>query len=163
VTAHPNEHDAWRLWRDAAARDDVDGAIRAIYDRLDEDIAARGPVCELSGRCCRFESFEHRLYVTGLEIAWFTARLDEASIARWCEADLPGLDGCPFQVAGRCSTHAIRPLGCRVFFCDPSAQAWQQPVTEHFLRALRELHDAHGLPYRYMEWRAGLDAARQVL
>ncbi len=131
-----------------------------IYDRLAEEIAALGPVCELSGRCCRFESFDHRLYATGLEIAWLVDRLDEPGRDRLCDADLPNLDGCPFQVEGRCSEHAHRPVGCRIFYCDPNAQAWQQPKSEACLRELGKLHESHGLPYRYMEWRHGLAEVR---
>jgi len=73
------------------------------------------------------------------------------------------MDGCPFQVNGMCSVHPLRPLGCRVYFCDPDAQDWQEPVYERFLNELRQLHERSGLEYRYLEWRAGLSEARAVL
>ena len=65
--------------------------------------------------------------------------------------------GCPFQVANLCGAHPIRPLGCRVYFCDRSAQDWQHQLSEHALQQIRSLHDRHQLPYRYGEWRAMLE------
>jgi Fe-S-cluster containining protein len=66
--------------------------------------------------------------------------------------------GCPFQVAKLCGVHALRPFGCRMFFCDPSATDWQNETYERFHAELRRLHEAMGVPYRYVEWRAALRA-----
>lgn len=65
---------------------------------------------------------------------------------------------CPFLVDRLCSVHAIKPLGCRVYFCDPSAQIWQQELSEAGLARIRSLHDRHGIEYRYGEWRGMLEA-----
>jgi len=65
-------------------------------------------------------------------------------------------DACVYQVDGLCSVHAVRPFGCRVFFCDPSSTDWQNELYEKSLERVRAIHERHGLPYRYMEWRAGL-------
>jgi len=35
------------------------------------EIASHGAVCRGSGRCCRFEEWGHRLYVTGVELVHF--------------------------------------------------------------------------------------------
>ena len=71
--------------------------------------------------------------------------------------ELSTLDNpCAFQVNGMCGIHTIRPLGCRIFFCQEGTQDWQQDVYEQFQQRIRRLHDEHELPYRYMEWRAGL-------
>ena len=64
---------------------------------------------------------------------------------------------CPYQVEGLCSTHTIRPLGCRVFFCQAGTEAWQQDLYESFLRRLTRLHEQLDVPYRYMDWIAGLE------
>jgi Fe-S-cluster containining protein len=66
---------------------------------------------------------------------------------------------CPFQVDGLCSTHAIRPLGCRVYFCQAGTQDWQQDLYEKFQQQLVQLHKDHDIDYAYMEWRAGLAQA----
>ncbi|MEX1015195.1 MAG: hypothetical protein WDZ31_00510 [Phycisphaeraceae bacterium] len=173
------EHDAtpWHAWRDAVARPTVDAAVRELYARLDADVARRGPTCWVSGRCCNFDAFDHRLYVTGLEIAWF---LKEISGAASCVSSSPsqattGLSlpqfhprpeprapnpdlpaSCRYQVDGKCSTHTVRPLGCRIFFCQAGTEQWQGELYETYLDQLRALHERESLPYRYLEWRAGL-------
>ena len=50
-------------------------------------------------------------------------------------------------------------MGCRVFFCERGTQQWQNELYEAFLARLRALHDDLDLPYRYMEWRGGLEEA----
>ena len=90
-------------------------------------------------------------------------QLDEPARRRLTEAPLPAMDGCPFQVERLCSVHAIRPLGCRIFFCDPDAQAWQGSVYEQYHDEVRQLHDGRGIAYRYLEWRDGLHQAQQHL
>jgi len=52
-----------------------------------------------------------------------------------------------------CGVHAIKPLGCRVYFCDRSAQTWQHDLSERLLGMIRELHQRHAIEYRYGEWR----------
>jgi len=146
----------------AAGRDDVDAALRDLYAAIDGDIAARNPTCWLSGKCCNFDTYEHRLYVTALEAAWVIRQLDDAQRDALRARDPTALDGCVFQRNGLCGVHAIRPLGCRVFFCDPSA-TWQNEVYETHLRRLRDLHEQFGVPYAYMEWRAALSEARHAV
>lgn len=134
-------------------------AIRGVYDRLDAAVRARGPVCWSSGKCCNFEAYGHRLYVTGLEIAWVLGEVP----ARPAASSIEPRGGCPFQIEKLCSIHAVRPLGCRVFFCQQGTQAWQQEVYEKFLGEVRQLHEQRELPYQYMEWRAGLREAMESL
>ena len=44
---------------------------------------------------------------------------------------------CPWQDgAGRCTARGARPLGCRVYFCDPSYEGQAEPLTEEFLGRL---------------------------
>jgi Fe-S-cluster containining protein len=61
--------------------------------------------------------------------------------------------GCPFQAANLCAVHTIKPLGCRVYFCDRSAQEWQHELTERALEQIRAIHARHAIEYRYGEWR----------
>jgi len=61
--------------RKAAARIEVRAAVDDVYQLLAEAIAIRKPICTASGRCCRFEEFGHRLYLTTMELAKFVADL----------------------------------------------------------------------------------------
>ncbi len=160
--------ESWRVWRRAVADTSVDRAIASLYAELDREIAARRPTCWISGRCCNFEAFGHKLYVTGLEIAWFLSKLcgsvPQATVPvrapqeSW-QARLEPAGVCPFQINKLCSVHAVRPLGCRIFFCQDGTDVWQHELYEQFLLRLRRLHDERRLPYCYMEWRMGLAEA----
>src|SRR5438874_1280896 len=90
----------------AAGRADVREAIEQVYRDLQQEIDIRKPVCKTSGRCCRFEEFGHRLYVTTMELAAFGEVLQKerpgAADLRSanCSASGAGWDGrgCPFQI-----------------------------------------------------------------
>jgi hypothetical protein len=67
----PPDPEPWQLWSEAAQRPEVAARLRDALDEIDRRVNESGFTCQQSGRCCRFESFGHRLYMTGLEIAWF--------------------------------------------------------------------------------------------
>ena len=128
----------------AAQRPEVVAAMRAFFTEADREIAARPATCWNKGECCRFGQFGHRLYVTALEVCYYLAG-----------GDRPGPvtdDTCPHAVGGKCHARDHRPLGCRIFYCDPAAQAWQGPLTEARLARLRELHRELDVPYLYADW-----------
>ena len=156
-----------------AGRAEAAAAVRRLYDAVGAEIERRKPACAVSGRCCRFEEYGHRLYVTTLELAAFIrARADgergpDASSPAHPRTSLSSLvlpppslpwdgTGCPFQVGKLCGVHAIRPFGCRMFFCDPGAADWQNDAYERFHAELKRLHDELDVPYFYVEWRQAL-------
>jgi Fe-S-cluster containining protein len=142
----------------AARRAEVCAAVQAVYTDLQQQIDLRHPLCQLSGRCCHFEEWGHRLYVTTMELASFVAGLERATEPTRMEvlADISDGRGCPFQAGKLCGVHAIRPFGCRIYFCDATAQEWQQEQYAHFHARLRRLHDELAVPYFYLEWRQAL-------
>ena len=142
-------------------------AVAGILAEADADIAARKPVCVASGRCCKFEQYGHRLYVTAAELECFGAahpqiKNERSKLSSIATVSLPQFfavekpEGCPYQVEGLCTAREDRPLGCRIYFCDENAKLWQNEVYEKYHAKLRAVHEAFGLPYRYVEWRAGL-------
>lgn len=165
----------WGRWRRAALDPVIDRSLRRIYAVVDAAARDQGVVCRNSGRCCRFDSFGHRLYVTGLEIAWVLAQVrgmrEESVEAEGLRLQvLPDAGAsdrhlskgaCVFQIERLCSVHRVRPLGCRVFFCEAGSEAWQHALYEQHQAVLRRLHEEQVIPYAYMEWRAGLAACRR--
>jgi len=125
-------------------------------------------VCKASGRCCKFEAYGHRLYVTAAEMVYFAGIEAErkaqpahvhgndkaVSLPQFFAAETQA--GCPYQVQGLCTAREARPLGCRLYFCDENAQHWQAEVYEKYHAQLRAVHEQFGLDYRYLEWRAAL-------
>lgn len=145
-----------RAWLQAVRDERIAIELDAIYTFTAAAIESRGPACWASGRCCNFAQTGHLLYVTGLEAAYTVGHLpaDRAqNLSAEALAAAIAQGGCSFQAANLCSVHTIKPLGCRVYFCDRSAQQWQQDLTESMLTRLRSLHDRHAIPYRYGEWR----------
>jgi Fe-S-cluster containining protein len=137
--------------RTASKRHDVIDAVHALYARVTAEIDVRRPKCEMSGRCCNFETYGHRLYLTTVELAAFLHDLPATQLPQ----TIPQA-GCPFQLGKLCTVHPIRPFGCRIFFCDPTATEWQQSAYERFHAELKQLHEALDVPYAYMEWRTVL-------
>src|SRR5687768_16095240 len=42
-------------------------SILALYRQVDAEVAAAGPVCQASGRCCRFREYGHTLFLSKME------------------------------------------------------------------------------------------------
>lgn len=130
---------------------DVIDFLRGFYQRVDEALAEYQPRCTNRGQCCNFARAGHRLFVTPIELAAFR----RAYADRWLSAD-PASGRCPWQVEGVCTAREFRPLGCRVYFCDPQAQAWQNEFYEARLRQLKQFMTDLGIQYRYEEWLSAL-------
>ena len=116
--------------------------VLELYQEVDRDVAAAGPVCVASGRCCRFKEYGHVLYVSNLE-------------ADVLLAEVPPFEGpvsadfCPFQKENLCTAREPRPLGCRVYYCDPAYQDTGNRITETYLRRLKKIAEDHGVAWRY--------------
>jgi Fe-S-cluster containining protein len=148
-----------RAWIAAAGLEGVRSAFDEIYADMAGRIEARGPACWASGRCCHFEAHGHRLYVTGLETACVLVRAKpDQRITREQVATALRGGGCPFQSGNACGVHGIKPMSCRVYFCDRGAQDWQQALSEDMHARIIALHERFGVPYVYAEWRGLLDA-----
>lgn len=141
----------------ARSRPALLGAIRTLHADLQQQIDLRKPRCDASGRCCNFEAFGHRLFITTLELAAFVEELGSRSIEPSHSRNSQS-GGCPFQLDRLCSVHAIRPFGCRIFFCDATATDWQHEQYEAFHLRIREMHTELEIPYLYVEWREALRA-----
>ena len=123
-----------------AFRDD----LRILYDELDAEVRALAPVCDLSGRCCRFKEYGHTLYLTAPEAALLVA--DAPPPIR----DLDDGASCPWQDSlGRCTAREARPIGCRVYFCDPAYEGRAKVLTETFLNRLKLIVLKFRLPWGY--------------
>ena len=116
--------------------------LRSIYTQADGAVAEFGPRCDASGRCCRFEEFGHTLFLSQFEAdvlladaPAFTQPVDRA--------------GCPFQIDNLCTARDARPLGCRIYFCDPAYESTSFEITETAIAALKQLADDAGEPWRY--------------
>jgi len=120
-------------------------ALLALYQRLDERLAASQPVCRRSGLCCDFPTSGHQLWSSALEVA-YTLECAGGEVP----AAPSGL--CPWHVEGSCRQRPGRPLGCRLYFCDPAWADAMPAVYEQFHAELKQLHMTHGIPYLYLRF-----------
>lgn len=155
MTSPAPELDLAKRWLRAAHDAGVRASLEAVYADVGARIAERAPACWASGRCCNFEKAGHRLYVTGLEAAYTLVRAPaERAIDAGLLTDAVRRGGCPFQVRNLCGVHTVKPLACRVYFCDRTAKDWQLALSEEMHERVRALHTAHAVGYRYAEWRS---------
>jgi Fe-S-cluster containining protein len=117
--------------------------VLELYREVDRAVAEAGPVCLASGRCCRFKEWGHVLFLSNLEA---DVLLDGAP---GYDPDAVTPDFCPFQKENLCTAREHRPLGCRIYYCDPTYQVRAAEITEEYLKKLKELAGRLGLEWRY--------------
>jgi len=126
--------------------------VLAVYAEVDAAIASAKPRCDASGRCCKFVEWGHRLYLSHFE----AELLLETAPAY---ARPVGQEGCPFQIDGLCTARDGRPLGCRIYFCDPNFQEPQYELTERALGKLKRLAEEYDTGWEYASLQHFLNAA----
>ncbi len=130
--------------------DELRRQVLELYAEVDRAVAAAGPVCVASGRCCRFKEYGHTLFVSSLEA--------EVLLAAAPPYERPvAPDGCPFQKGNLCTAREPRPLGCRVYYCDPAYQETGNRISEEYLARIKELARRHGVAWRYAPLHAFLN------
>ncbi len=128
--------------------------LREILAWADREVSKHSPKCEASGKCCRFKEYGHRLYLSHME----AKLLLKGAPAHAIPADE---NGCPFQIEGLCTRREERPLGCRVYFCDPTFSGSMEQIMEEGIRRLKALADHHETGWDYASLHAFLnDPAR---
>jgi hypothetical protein len=116
--------------------------VKQLYAQVDAAVAAAGPICDSSGKCCRFKEYGHTLFLSNLEAEVLLA--SAPPFAQPVTADF-----CPFQKENLCTARDPRPLGCRIYFCDPTYQETGQQISENAIGQLKRLAEASGIEWRY--------------
>jgi Fe-S-cluster containining protein len=140
---------------DGESKSKVISRVSVIYNWIDEQILANETIagnCLTCGKCCDFESYDHRLYVTAPEMIYFVNKIGDAKIKQMTSGR------CCYQVDGKCSVHAHRFAGCRIFCCKGNA-AFQSELTESAIKKFKALCAELNIPYRYVELSAALKDA----
>lgn len=116
--------------------------LESLCADIDAEIARHNPVCQISGRCCRFKEYGHTLFLSQVE----ADRLFQVAFP----VGQPISDAtCPYQIDGRCTARERRPLACRIYFCDPNFADKQQEISERALASLKRMHERHAEPWLY--------------
>lgn len=122
-----------------------------LYDSADAEIRSHGPVCVASGKCCRFAEYGHTLFLSHLEA--------EVLLSGAPPYERPAHPSfCPFQVEKLCTAREHRPLGCRVYYCDPNYAGKAEPITEKYVAELKALAEEFDVGWNYAPLHRFLDA-----
>lgn len=121
--------------------------VERVYSWLASEIAARPESagnCRTCGRCCDFNSFAHRLFVTTPEIIYFRAKLPDDNIRSFDSGR------CPYNLKGKCTVYKYRFAGCRIFCCCGDSD-FQSRLSEKAIGRFKSLCRQLRIPYRYMD------------
>jgi Fe-S-cluster containining protein len=130
-----------------SARHHLVEEVAALYEWIDAQLrrhSDRAARCNACGACCDFAAYDHRLFVTPPELLYLASRLNTKT--------LKSNQGtrCPYQEDDRCTIHAHRFAGCRIFCCNGDP-AFQSELSEVTLKKLKATCERFGLPYHYRE------------
>lgn len=129
--------------------------VSEIYKWIEQQQLANKEIagqCAACGKCCDFESYDHRLYVTTPEILFFVDKLSEKNIKKMTGGR------CSYQIDNKCSVYDYRFAGCRIFSCKGNAD-FQSELTEAVIKKFKALCSELQIPYRYVELPVALKEA----
>jgi hypothetical protein len=129
--------------------------VLALYAKVDAAVAAAGPRCDASGRCCRFTEYGHTLFVSHFEAEILFETAPPYSVPA-------SVDSCPFQIEGLCTARESRPLGCRIYFCDPAFESRMVEITEDSIAQLKAIADTHNTGWQYAPFHHFLNSSART-
>ena len=103
-----------------------------IYQHLEKELTQLNPGCDRCGTCCNFDTFEHVLYASSIEVNFITRNLE---IPDFNVAD----NICPFLKDNQCSIRDFRTLGCRIFYCDHNFKEMLYEMYEKYYHMIKDL------------------------
>jgi len=155
--------------------------VAEVYDWLNSQIKDhKDPAgeCCACGKCCDFDGFDHKLFVTSPELIYFVANLDIVLTAETAESaeenkikkndniknlcvlcELSGkmkMSRCPYNVDGKCGIYEIRFSGCRIFTCKGDAD-FQGRLSEIVSKKFKAICEQFQIPYRYTDLATALN------
>ena len=144
--------------------------VAEIYNWLDLQVRNNRELsgkCDACGKCCDFDSstpageqgFDHRLFVTTLELMYLAANLGVESIKPMPtgRGSTSLTTGCPYNIEGKCTVYECRFAGCRIFCCKADAD-FQSRLSESALKKLKSLCREFQIPYRYTDLATALNS-----
>jgi Fe-S-cluster containining protein len=120
--------------------------VAEIYDWLESRITDvnQENQCSACGRCCDFEGYDHRLFVTVPELKYLAENIGHENVR-------PMPTGkCPYNIEGKCTVYEYRFASCRIFSCGGDVD-FQSELSELTLQKLRCLCEELEIPYLYRE------------
>lgn len=128
--------------------------VAEIYKEIDERMNNHrrlAGACGACGKCCDFESFGHKLFVTPPELIYLSAKLHSENLK-------PMKTGrCPYQTNDKCTIYKFRFAGCRIFCCKGDTD-FQSELSENVLTKFKVICEQFQIPYRYTDLTTALNS-----
>jgi len=128
--------------------------VAEIYNWIDSQIRQNPQLvgtCDSCGKCCDFEAFGHRLFVTMPEVTYLAAMLHVE------KPKTTTSEKCPYHLDGKCTIHKYRFAACRIFYCKADADL-QSRLSEAALKKLKSISEEFEIPYSYRTLAAALNS-----
>ena len=128
----------------------IAASVQEVYNWIDAEVSNNTATCDACGKCCNFEAYDHRLYVTSPEMIHFAANVTDV------KKMLSGI--CPYLHESKCTVHSFRFAGCRIFLCtgDPELQS---RLSEQALEKLKEICEKFDIDYKYTDLKTTLNSS----
>ncbi len=135
------------------AKNQLLNKVAEIYEWLDEQIQLSDDLvvkCDGCGRCCDFEAFDHRLFVTPPELMYLAANLGGENVKSMPDSR------CPYHLICECTVYEYRFAGCRIFSCKGDVD-FQNRLSESALKKFKSICTEFNIPYHYTDLATALE------
>ena len=129
-------------------------AVAEVYITIDAKLASEKPRCASCGKCCNFEKYDHRLFVTSPEMIYFKHALGKIPVLPMTKPT------CPYNFDGNCAVYDHRFAGCRIFSCQDSPEL-QSNLSETAIAKFKDICKQFKIEYTYTELSAALNDLAQ--
>lgn len=122
--------------------------VAKVYQWLDTQTIDNS--CRACGKCCDFDKFDHRLFITSPELIYFAAKLAQDQIKPMTNSR------CPYNMEDKCCVYDYRFAGCRIFCCQTDKDS-QSRLSETALAEFKSICTKFQIPYRYVDLKTALN------
>lgn len=127
--------------------------VASAYNWLDLQIqnnCENAGSCDACGKCCDFDSYDHRLFITTPELMYLVANIGAEKIKQMTTSR------CPYNIADKCTVYKYRFTGCRIFSCKGNSD-FQGQLSESVSRRFKSICTDLQIPYRYTDLATALN------
>jgi Fe-S-cluster containining protein len=128
--------------------------VAEIYDWLGSQICKNPKLaggCSACGKCCDFEGFGHKLFVTTPELMYLAANLGAEIVKPIITSR------CPYNIKSKCSVYEHRFSGCRIFSCDGDT-GFQSRLSESSVKKFKAVCEQFQVQYCYTDLATALNS-----